>query len=258
MGAQTLTATYIELADSADYYIKHERWDDAERVIVRALKHEPANKSNFLLWNNLGLVRSHLNRYEESINAFDIGLASAPLSTTLLSNRGRVKFENGSLKEALSDMTSALDIDSLLSFPRKIRGVIYTMNGDLKAARSDFEFYIRHNAQDILVIECLGDIESADNNHLKALDFYNSANKIETSPQLIEKLLREAILCDKYDDYLAELNSAINKWPEDGNLYLIRALIHKMKYQTADMEKDIARARENGISNNAINALLRK
>ena len=40
-GAQTLTATYVELADSADRYIRQERWADAERVIVKALRHEP-------------------------------------------------------------------------------------------------------------------------------------------------------------------------------------------------------------------------
>ena len=54
--SQTLTRTYIELADSADNYMKRERWEDAERMIMGALRHEPANRSNWLLWSNLGLV----------------------------------------------------------------------------------------------------------------------------------------------------------------------------------------------------------
>ena len=78
MGAQTLTATYVELADSADNYIKHERWADAERVIVKALRHEPANKSNYLLWSNLGTVRTNMGDYNGALQAFDIGLSSAP------------------------------------------------------------------------------------------------------------------------------------------------------------------------------------
>lgn len=63
-GAQTLTATYIELADSADVYMKNERWGDAERVIVNALRHEPANKSNYMLWSNLGTVRTNMGDYD--------------------------------------------------------------------------------------------------------------------------------------------------------------------------------------------------
>ena len=84
MGAQTLTKRYVELADSADYYMKRDRWRDAERVIVTALRHEPANPSNWLLWSNLGVVRTHSDDYKGAMEAYDVGLASAPESAVSL------------------------------------------------------------------------------------------------------------------------------------------------------------------------------
>ncbi len=59
-GAQTLPEHAVEYADSADRYIRNENWVDAERMIVNALRLEPANKSNYLLWSNLGIVRDRI------------------------------------------------------------------------------------------------------------------------------------------------------------------------------------------------------
>ena len=51
---------YLALVDSADNYIKRERWTDAEQTLLSALRLEPGNFTNSLLLSNLGVVRTNL------------------------------------------------------------------------------------------------------------------------------------------------------------------------------------------------------
>ena len=99
MGAQTLTKRYVELADSADYYMKRDRWRDAGRAMA--------------LWANPGVVRTHSDDYKGAMEAYDVGLASAPKSTVLLSNRAWTQLSFGHGDEALKDIDATLALDSL-------------------------------------------------------------------------------------------------------------------------------------------------
>ena len=51
--AEASSPKYEALADSADNYIRREKWEEAERVIISALKVEPGNFANSLLFSNL-------------------------------------------------------------------------------------------------------------------------------------------------------------------------------------------------------------
>ena len=145
-GAQTLTRTYVEYADSADRYIRNENWVDAERMIVNALRLEPANKSNYLLWSNLGIVRDRIGNTEGALQAFDIGLASAPRSTVLLANRAYTLMETGRDKEALRDLDLALEIDSTMLVPRLSRAGLHLNARRLAEARKDYAARCLHTS----------------------------------------------------------------------------------------------------------------
>ena len=73
-----MAQTYIQYVDSADNYIKRENWEAAERMTIAALRLKPANKLNYLLWSNLGDIRTRQQNYEGALEAFEIALASAP------------------------------------------------------------------------------------------------------------------------------------------------------------------------------------
>lgn len=255
-GAQTLTATYVELADSADVYIRHERWADAERVIVKALRHEPANKSNYLLWSNLGTVRTNLGDYDGALQAFDIGLSSAPRSTILLSNRARALIAKGDNAKALADLDMALEIDSTLRWPRKMRGLLRATANNLKGASADFETFVRMFGKDSTVEEATGDISLHHGDLSSALTHYKEAYNIETNDQVLHKLLLTAIEAAKLEDYEEILGIGIRNHPRDGNLYLIRAYLKKNRYQTSDMEQDLKRAKELGADSNLYELLM--
>lgn len=129
---------YIALADSADNYIRNERWTDAENAIISALKMEPGNFSNSLLLSNLGVVRTNMGKYEQAIEDFTLGLSIAPRSSVLRTNRARARLFLGDYDGALTDLNSTLEIDSLQQWPLQMRGMIFLSKNKTDSAKNDF------------------------------------------------------------------------------------------------------------------------
>lgn len=249
-GAQTLTGTYVALADSADRYIRAERWPDAERVIIAALRHEPANKSNYLLWSNLGIVREHQENHTGALEAYNIGLASAPRSTMLLTNRARTYLATGETALAEADLDTALDVDSTLQWPRKIRGIIRATRGDLDGAVADLDAYKERWGDDAAVSETLGDILNTRGDGDGAIEAYRTAYSLEPDPAVLDRLLITAYLYGHLEREEKTLTEGIRRHPHEATLYLLRAMLNRSRFQTEDMEKDLATARELGIDEN--------
>lgn len=254
-GAQTLTATYVALADSADRYMKAERWADAERVIVKALRHEPANKSNYLLWANLGVVRTNLQDYDGALEACDIGLATAPRSTALLSNRARVLLAKGQRAAAKEDLTEALAVDSTLQWPRKMRGILRAADGDTTGAEEDFKIYTSKYGDDAAILEAEGDMAAARGDVDKAVTKYRAAYALEPDENLLGRELLVAYSFGKIEDVADDIAEGLRKYPRNGTLYLIRAMLNKARYQTSAMESDLKTALEFGVSRELYDAL---
>ena len=247
MGAQTLTATYIELADSADRYIKAERWEDAERVIIKALRHEPANRSNYLLWSNLGIVRMNRGDYPGAKEAIDIGLASAPHSTTLLTNRAKANMALNHRQEAIEDLDQALAVDSTLQWPMKMRGMLRAIVGETERAKSELTKYEERYGKDATVSETLGDISNAGGDYDEAIKRYKEAYELEGEVATLDKMLLTAYYYGKLEAESKELERGISRHPSEGLLYLLRAMLNKSRYQSIDMERDLKIANDLGV-----------
>lgn len=247
MGAQTLTATYIELADSADRYIKAERWEDAERVIIKALRHEPANRSNYLLWSNLGIVRMNREDYPGAKEAIDIGLASAPHSTTLLTNRAKANMALNHRQEAIEDLDQVLAVDSTLQWPMKMRGMLRAIVGETERAKSELTKYEERYGKDATVSETLGDISNAGGDYDEAIKRYKEAYELEGEVATLDKMLLTAYYYGKLEAESKELERGISRHPSEGLLYLLRAMLNKSRYQSIDMERDLKIANDLGV-----------
>ena len=251
-GAQTLTSAYVELADSADRYMKAERWSDAERVIVKALRTEPANRSNYLLWSNLGMVRHENGDYEGALMAYDIGLTSAPRSTSLLTNRARTYLETGRRDSAKSDLDLALEIDSTLLWPRKVRGLLLTAEGDTAAAMRDFRIYLEKEPDDASVAEAMGDIAGRGGDANRAIELYRKAYRAEENEELLAKIALTCYAYGRLQEMRDDIAEGLKRNPRNGELYLLRALYHKAMYQTDATANDLELAREFGIPEETI------
>ena len=245
--AQNLTHRYIELADSADNYIKHERWNDAERTLVAALRSDPANKSNYLIWSNLGYVRTQLNDYPGASEAIEIGLAQAPKSTVLLTQKGRTELTFGHNEKALEAFDKALEVDSTLQWPRQMRGMLCLRKRDVEGAEKDFDTYERlHGANNAVIKTGRAQIATLRNKPKEAIAFYDEAYKLDPDELYAVNKFLTAYYFNMLTDVEEDLREAIQKYPRSGTLYLMRAALHKERYQPEEAKLDKRLALEYG------------
>ncbi|MDE7180291.1 MAG: tetratricopeptide repeat protein [Muribaculaceae bacterium] len=243
-GAQNFNPTYLQLVDSADMQIKKENWAVAETYIIKALQSDPANKSNYLLWANLGMVRANRNEHPAALEAFDIGLASAPNSTSLLTARAMSLLAVGQPGEALKDLDKALRTDSTLRKPLKLHGVVQAGLRKYDGAIKDFDRYEAIFGDDADIQSARGDIATSRQQPEEALRHYKKTFELAGDEESLEKFLRAAYLFGHLEDEEETLRSALITFPRNGNLYLLRAALNRARYQTQAMESDLKMARD--------------
>ena len=66
--------TYRELSEKAIDCIERDSLAQAEDLLVQAMKLEPSNPHNALLFSNLGLVQRRLGRYDDALQSYTYAL----------------------------------------------------------------------------------------------------------------------------------------------------------------------------------------
>lgn len=255
--AQTLTRTYIDLVEEADRYMKAKKWEDAENSIIKALRHEPANRSNWLLWSNLGVVRTHRGNLEGAIQAYEIGLSGAPRSTVLLNNRAWTLMDAGNSIEALDDLNLSLQVDSLQVWPLKMRGLLKMADSKYDEALYDLTIADSLSKNDITVITAIGDLESLSGNKDKAIVRYREAMALEPDADTAFKLfllLSDSNGMEKEAENL--ISDCMTRWPRNGKIHLAKAIIYKGKFQNDSAEAEKKLAEKYGVEPILINSYL--
>ena len=67
----------------------------AEELLLQALKLEPKNAKNAMLFSNLGLVQRRLGEYDKALESYSFALNFAPLAVPILLDRAAINLEMG-------------------------------------------------------------------------------------------------------------------------------------------------------------------
>lgn len=228
---QSYSQTYIQYVDSADYYIRREMWDKAEEMTVAALRKMPANKLNYLLWSNLGDIRSSKGDNSGALQAFDIALASSPSDPKILSKRAYVYLLEGKKQEAMDDINLSLKNDSIQEWALKMRAMLKLGDGKFDAAQNDYEMLIRHFPANHDAYTGLGKIFSARGDSEKAASMFRRSLEIKDTEEAWFLLVLLQIENDKVPKAKEDLLVALKRYPRSGNLFLLRGLIHKINFE---------------------------
>ena len=87
--------TYNELVEKAMDYTLKDSLVQAEQLFRQALKMEPGNARNALLFSNLGTVQKRMGKTDEAIESYTMALNITPYSTALLLNRASLYLDMG-------------------------------------------------------------------------------------------------------------------------------------------------------------------
>lgn len=248
--------TYIQYVDSADFYIKREVWNKAEEMTIKALKSMPANKLNYLLWSNLGDIRSRQGDNDGALQAFDIALTTNPENASILAKRAYVYISRQDIGNALSDINSSLEIDSVQEWPLQTRANILMNEGKYVEAEKDFMSLGNHFPDNPEAYTGLGKIASARGDAKNAEKYFRRAIEAKDTEEARFLLILLLINNSEVPKAKEELLVALKRYPRSGNLYLLRGVIHKINFENESAMLDRKIALDYGASSELVKRLL--
>ena len=124
---------YHRLVGQAMDYTLKDSLKQAEQLFREALKLDPTNARNALLFSNLGTVLRRQGRADEAIEAYTMALNITPYSTAMLLNRASLYMEKGREDLAYVDYCTVIDLLPDEIEARLVRAYIYQRRRQYKA-----------------------------------------------------------------------------------------------------------------------------
>jgi tetratricopeptide (TPR) repeat protein len=220
--AQTLT--YQALTDSAILYTERDSLQKAARYIRQALKLEPANPRNAMLFSDLGTLQRRAGKTEEALQSYTYSLNMFPLSVPVLMNRATLYLDMGRSEAARADCSLALDADPKCKEALLLRAYLYAEERNYAFARSDYQRLLK-----------------IDPTHYSArLGLAMLAQK--------EGQLNKAV---------AQLDTAIHTHDTIPEAYLMRGQIYLIQQRKTDAQADFIKARSLGVTEGEMEELMK-
>lgn len=241
------TSVYYNLIDSAQFYIKKKDWSKAENFIRDAIATEPSNGNTSLLLSNLATLQRHQGKLNDALKNYNMALDMTPNAVTLLMNRASLLVELDSLDLASADYERAIKLDPLQEEARYNHGLIALERRDITAANEDFEEMLRYNPNSLLAHEGLGLVHKATGNYTKAISYLSDVIKKSPSITLLGNRAECYLMTRHLNEASDDINNALQIDSNDGYLYLLRALLNKMRYENQASERDVKLAIDHGI-----------
>lgn len=244
------SSQYYALVDSADRRLQIQQWASAEELLIKALRLEPANPGNTLLFSNLGVAQMQQGKNPEALRSFALALTRAPKSTVILTHRARLFLSEGRVEEAEEDLGSVLAIDSVNEWALQTRGLLRlqtVLSGD-SARFSDFDNLRKFHSDNPWGWFGAGVEAEEAGCRNEAEQYYRKSLDKRREPETVFRLAMLLIGDDRLPEGMELLRKSLKEFPDDGNLYAAMGWAHKKSYQKEESEADLKLAIQYGAS----------
>ncbi len=238
---------YMQKVDEADKACNEGKWKEAAEALTAALKLEPGNPSNILLMSNLGIIRFNMGQDSLALAILTDAHVMAPASVTILSNRARVLSALGMEEEAYKDYDLILQLDSTVISPRFHHCLLALRAHKFKTAKADFEFMERNFPSETETNIAGASVLSGTGEFAVAIPYYNKVLEEHKDAEFYSGRGYCHMLCGNLQNASDDINAALSMTPDDGELYLYRAALNKMRYRPDDAKADALKAIELGV-----------
>ncbi len=249
--------TYEELCTRAETAIRRDSLAQAEQYIRSALRLDPANGRNALLFANLGLVQRRQGRLGEALESYTYALNIAPRAVPILSDRAALYLELGQPDKARIDYSLVLDFQPDNREALRMRAYIYAEQKDYPAARADYERLLSLSPQDFngrLGLAMLCQKEGKLPEALAILDALvaekGEGTSLVTAPQHAVVYVARAGVQQEAGNLpmaLLDLEEAIRLDASRPEAYLMRGQIYLSQHKKAEAKDDLEEAVRRGI-----------
>lgn len=238
---------YLDLVGEADKAMEQGLWQDAETIILDAIDAEPSNPSNFLLLSNLGMSRFHLGKDSLAIEALDEAHTLAPASTVVLDNRAKVLQAVGRNDDAYNDYDTIIRLDSTLLEPRFMHAMLAIVRRDYLSAEDDIKVLDRLSPHGIEAPTARASLFQHTAQYDKAVSQYDILIERKATAAYHGGRAACLLMLKRYGEASDDIAAGLRLDPDDGDLYLYRAYLHKLRYHNRDAENDLRQAIRLGV-----------
>ena len=145
--AQAAAQSYSELYKEAITAIEQDSLLLAEDLLKQALKAEPANRHNIVVFSNLGTVQRRLGNYKEAIESYNYALNIDDKSIPTLLNRASLYLEIDNEKRAYTDYSDVLDLNPENEEALFYQAYLAAKRDDYKIARDNYNRLLSLNSE---------------------------------------------------------------------------------------------------------------
>ena len=248
---------YNEWCERAAAAIEADSLVPAQEYIRQALRQDPSNPQNALLFSNLGTIQRKLYKYNDALESYNLALNIAPRNVPILLNRAALCMELGNYEQARIDYSLFLDLQPANREALLMRAYIYRQENDYRAARADYDSLLRYIPQDFEGRLGLAMLEQKEKKYDAALSLLTRMidEKIEgtsllTSPQhALVYAARAGVKKDmgENESALIDLNEAIRLNSSLSEAYLVRGQIYLLLHNKESARNDFKQALSLGI-----------
>lgn len=250
--------TYDELIDKAMDAVEQDSLLQAENYFKEALRLEPANMRNSLLFSNLGTIQRRMGKKEEALESYSLALNKTPFSVTMLLNRASLLMEMDYLDRAFTDYCDVLDIDRKNPEALMYRAYIYMKRRQYQEARLDYRSYLEMNPENKTARLGMALVNQKDRRFQESLEEFNRL--IVDYPKDASLLKARAELevdMNLLDMALLDLENAARLTPDDPEIYVMCGDIYLLQGKKREAYVAFEKAIELGVPRPQLNDRLK-
>lgn len=196
--------TYHDVIEKAMACTMKDSLVQAELLFQKALKMDPVNARNALLFSNLGTVQKRMGKTDDAIQSYTMALNITPYATSILLNRAALYLDKGLNDKAYIDYCNVIDLLPENIEARLFRAYIYMSRHQFDEARVDYNVILGKDAKHksariglVLLEQNLGKMTAAhDGLNLLVNDYPKDISllKMRANLQLDENFLSAALI----------------------------------------------------------------
>ena len=240
--------TYDELIVQAMDAVEQDSLLQAETLFKEALRLEPANVRNALLFSNLGTIQRRMGKETEALDSYSLALNLTPYSVTILLNRASLYLELDMLDKAYLDYCNVIDLDAKNKDALQFRAYIYMRRRQYPEARMDYQRFLEEEPGNKTARVGLAMVNQKDKRYREALEELNRL--IVDYPKDASLLKARAELevdMNTLELAIMDLEKAVRLTPNDADIYIMCGEIYQAQGKRREAYAAFERAIELGV-----------
>ena len=245
---QLSAQTYDELITQAMDAVEKDSLHQAEVLLKQAMKQEPANMRNALLFSNLGTIQRRMGRNKEALESYTLALNMTPYSVTMLLNRASLYLEMDYQDKAYVDYCNVIDLDAKNVEALQFRAYIYMNRRQYPDAKVDYQRLLEVLPDDKTARIGMAMVNQKLHRYQESLEGFNRL--IVDYPQDVSLLKARAELeveMNTLELALLDLESAVKLAPNDAEIYVMCGDIYMAQGRNREAYRAFEKAIELGV-----------